>query len=397
MKKLLAITLCALSLHANAQNNLNGTVNGDYTALPGATIQIEDTYRTTITDANGDFSFSDLEAGRYTLIISYIGYETLKKPVTIPSNKALILNIRSKNFIANEVIIIGTRASKKSAMTYTELNKEEIEENNFGQDFPILLKNTPSVVTTSDAGAGVGYTGIRIRGSDATRINVTINGIPLNDSESGGVFWVNLPDFSSSMESVQIQRGVGTSTNGAGAFGGSVNILTGAPSTDAYANTSMSVGSFNTIKNNVSFGSGIINKHWNIDGRLSKITSDGYVDRATSDLKSFFVSGTYRNKNTLLKLNVFSGKEITYQSWFGVPESILDTNRTYNYYTYDNQVDNYQQDHYQFHVAQKINDKLTLNGALHFTHGEGYFEEYQDVNDFFAVTSLSAYGLDNVV
>ena len=380
MKNLLVVLLCLLSFGAQAQYEVFGIVKANDIALVGASVQIENSYRATTTDENGHYVFENVKAGDYTLLISFIGYETVKTPIRVPDKIQTVIQMTVKPYLANQVLITATRADKKSAMTYTELNKEELEQNNFGQDLPILLKNTPSVVTTSDAGTGVGYTGIRIRGSDATRINVTINGIPLNDSESGGVFWVNLPDLASSMESMQIQRGVGTSTNGAGAFGGSINILTGTPSTEAYASTSMSYGSFNTIKNNISFGSGLINKHWNIDARLSKITSDGYVDRATSDLKSFFVSGTYRNKNTLLKLNVFSGKEVTYQSWYGVPEWIVDTNRTYNYYTYDNQVDNYQQDHYQLHVAQKVNEKITINGALHFTHGEGYFEEFQDVN-----------------
>jgi iron complex outermembrane receptor protein len=262
-------------------------------------------------------------------------------------------------------------------------------------------------VVSSDAGAGVGYTGIRIRGSDPTRINVTINGIPYNEAESQGTYWVNLPDFASSVDNIQVQRGVGTSTNGAGAFGASLNIQTNTLQQEAYAEINNSFGSFNTWKHTVKVGSGLIGGKWSFDGRLSKISSDGYIDRASSDLKSFFVSGGYHGKSTLVKLNVFSGKEVTYQAWYGTPESrirndrqgmldyiarnglagreaenLLNAGRTYNYYTYNNQTDNYQQDHYQLIASHELNKHWNLNGALHLTRGRGYYEEYRPDESF---------------
>jgi iron complex outermembrane recepter protein len=296
------------------------------------------------------------------------------------------------------------------------MNKATLQKQNFGQDLPLILNWTPSLVTTSDAGAGVGYTGLRIRGSDATRINVTINGIPVNDSESQGVFWVNTPDLASSTQSVQIQRGVGTSTNGAGAFGASVNLQTNTRNDVAYADLINSFGSFNTRRHTVSFGTGLINEKFVFDGRVSQIKSDGYIDRATSDLKSYYLSGGYYGEKTMLKAIVFGGKEITYQSWYGVPESrlnndeeamletaaaegwnqeqtdnLLSSGRTFNIYTYENQVDNYAQDHYQLHASHRFSDLLTANAALHYTYGRGFFEEFRYDNDF------EDYGLSEVV
>ena len=215
----------------------------------------------------------------------------------------------------DQVNINALRASQQTPMSFTNITKEELTEQNIGQDIPYLLSFTPSVVTTSDAGAGIGYTGFRVRGTDPSRINVTIDGIPLNDPESHGVWWVNMPDFSSSIENIQIQRGVGTSTNGAGAFGASVNLVTNKLRTKAYANSSNTIGSYNTLKNNIEFGTGLINNQFTMDGRLSRISSDGYIDRASSDLKSFYLSGAYYGDKESLKLTVFSGKEITYQAW----------------------------------------------------------------------------------
>ena len=271
------------------------------------------------------------------------------------------------------------------------MDKEELASRNLGQDLPILLNYLPGVVTTSDAGAGIGYTGIRVRGSDATRVNVTINGIPYNDSESQGVYWVNMPDFASSVSSLQIQRGVGTSTNGSGAFGASINLLTDEVSQKAYAEMANTLGSFNTLKHTMKFSTGLLNDHFEFSGRLSKITSDGFIERATSDLKSYFFQAAYQDENTLIKALVFGGHEITYQSWFGVDANTLATNRIYNpageIYDdngnleghYDNQVDNYRQDHYQFHWNQKIDDYTSLSLGLNYTYGRGYYEEYKDL------------------
>src|SRR5690606_28279495 len=286
----------------------------------------------------------------------------------------------------------------------------ELEALNLGQDLPILLDQMPSVVTTSDAGAGVGYTGIRVRGSDATRVNVTINGIPYNDAESQGTFWVNMPDFVSSVEDIQLQRGVGTSTNGSGAFGASLNLKTLEPSKKSYATTTHAVGSFGTRKHNISFGSGLKNNFY-VEGRLSKIQSDGYIDRASSRLSSFYSEVGYLTEKTAEKAIVFGGKEITYQSWYGTPEAVvngdlegiqayidrnylsedeaenlLNSGRTYNYYTYDNEVDHYEQTHYQFHVSHQINPFITANVSANFTRGKGYFEQFkseEEVGDYF--------------
>ncbi|WP_425390080.1 TonB-dependent receptor [Ekhidna sp.] len=315
----------------------------------------------------------------------------------------------------DDVIVYATRANENTPTTYSEISKKEIEDVNLGQDLPILLNLSPSLVTTSDAGAGVGYTGLRIRGSDATRINVTINGIPVNDSESHGVFWVNMPDLASSVDNIQIQRGVGTSTNGAAAFGATVNLQTNVPSRDAYAEVNNSFGSFNTRKHTLMYNTGLLNDKWSFESRLSKISSDGYIDRAESDLQSYFLSGGYYGDKTIIKALVFGGHEITYQSWWGTPQAVLENDRdgieevianngytpeqaenirtagrTFNYYLYENEVDNYKQDHYQLHLSHQLNDELTVNIAGHYTYGRGYFEQYRNEDDF------SDYGLENV-
>jgi len=293
--------------------------------------------------------------------------------------------------LLKEVNVNALRAGEKTPVAFTNISEAEIEKGNLGQDLPYLISLTPSVVTTSDAGAGVGYTGFRIRGTDPTRINVTINGIPLNDSESQGVWWVNMPDFSSSIENIQIQRGVGTSTNGGSAFGASVNLKTDGLNKKAYAITNNSVGSFATLKNNIEFGTGLLNGKFAFDGRLSKISSDGYIDRATSDLKSLYLQGTYFGKKSVLKGIIFTGHELTYQAWNGVPLNYLDTNRTYNSYTYENEVDNYKQTHYQLHYSQQLSDVTNFNIAGHYTHGEGYYEQ-EKLNQ-----SLNAYGLQDII
>jgi iron complex outermembrane receptor protein len=273
------------------------------------------------------------------------------------------------------------------------MDKVEIAYRNLGQDIPILLNFLPSVVTTSDAGNGFGYTGIRVRGSDATRVNVTINGIPYNDSEGSGTFFVDLPDFASSLSSIQLQRGVGTSTNGAGAFGASLNMLTDNHSTIGSAEIANAMGSFNSRKSNVKFSTGLLNNHFEISGRLSNLHSDGYVDRAFSDLKSYFLQGTYIGKTTLIKALVFGGTEKTYQSWYGVDAVTLANDRTFNYagmFTdsfgqtqfYSNQTDNYQQDHYQLHWNEKLAPNWNTNLAFHYTKGKGYYENYEQAAAF---------------
>jgi iron complex outermembrane recepter protein len=302
----------------------------------------------------------------------------------------------------DEVLVSAIRVTSKTPVSFSNLSKQELAERNLGQDIPILMNFLPSVVTTSDAGNGVGYTGIRVRGSDATRVNVTINGIPYNDSESQGTFWVNMPDFVSSVENIQLQRGVGTSTNGAGAFGASLNMLTDSHSQKSSGEISNSLGSFNTQKHTVKFSTGLLNNHFELAGRLSNLKSDGYIDRASSGLKSYFLQGTYVGKTTLIKALAFGGQEKTYQSWYGVDSGTLESNRTFNYagiFTdefgntrfYDNQTDNYQQDHYQLHWNEKFSNKWNTNLAFHYTKGEGYYEEYQENQNF------SDYGLELIL
>jgi iron complex outermembrane receptor protein len=305
----------------------------------------------------------------------------------------------------DEVLVSAIRVTSKTPVSFSNLSKKEIQTRNLGQDIPILMNYMPSVVTTSDAGNGVGYTGIRVRGSDATRVNVTINGIPYNDSESHGTFWVNMPDFASSLQSVQLQRGVGTSTNGSGAFGASLNMLTDSYSEKASGEISNSFGSFNTHKHTVKFSTGLLNDHFEIAGRVSNLQSDGYIDRASSDLKSYFLQGTYVGKTTLIKALAFGGKEKTYQSWNGIDGETLLTNRTFNsagIYTdelgqtrfYDNETDNYQQDHYQLHWNEKVSSNWNTNLAFHYTKGKGYYENYKEDADFssYGLTPLSING-----
>jgi iron complex outermembrane recepter protein len=312
----------------------------------------------------------------------------------------------TKTNTLEEVLLISTRVKDKAPFAFTNISKQKIESTNLGQDLPILLDQLPSVVTTSDAGAGVGYTGIRVRGSDATRVNVTINGIPYNDAESQGSYFVDIPDFISSVEDIQLQRGVGTSTNGSGAFGASLNLKTLKPATNGYATISNGVGSFGTRKHTFSFGSGIKNGFY-AEGRLSKIASNGYIDRASSNLESYYVEAGFINDKTAIKAIVFGGKEITYQSWYGTPEAVvnedvegikafiarnyssdaeaqnlLNSGRTYNFYTYDNQVDNYEQNHYQLHFSHQFNEHLSGNISGNFTPGKGYYEEFK-TNDKF--------------
>ena len=278
----------------------------------------------------------------------------------------------------NEVIVKALRVKFSSPITFSNVKREQYEKRNLGQDLPILLKYLPSVVTTSDAGAGVGYTGIRVRGVSPQSTNITINGIPFNDAESHGSYWVNLPDFSSSVESLQLQRGVGTSTNGSGAFGASINILTDSFSENPFTEISSSIGSYNTQKNTVKFSTGLINDHFELNGRLSKIKSDGYVDRAFSDLKSYFLQGTYYKGSTLIKTLAFGGHERTYQSWYGLTSDQLLENRRQNPYTYENEIDNYKQDHFQFHWNETIDDNWSTNLSLNYTDGRGYFEQYKE-------------------
>jgi iron complex outermembrane receptor protein len=384
--------------------------------LAGASVVLKESGRYSITDESGYFLISQLASGSHEAEVRFIGYKSNELSLMTDEKNWSTILLDEDVKVTDQVIVSATRVDGKSPTTFTTLNKVALQKQNFGQDLPIALNWTPSLVTTSDAGAGVGYTGLRIRGSDATRINVTINGIPVNDSESQGVFWVNTPDLASSTQSVQVQRGVGTSTNGAGAFGASVNLQTNTRNDVAYADLINSFGSFNTRRHTISFGTGLINDKFVFDGRVSQINSDGYIDRGSSDLKSYYLSGGYYGKKTMIKAIVFGGKEITYQSWYGVPESrlnndeaamletaasegwnqeqtdnLLSSGRTFNIYTYENQVDNYAQDHYQLHFSHRITEPLSVNAALHYTYGRGFYEEFRYDDDF------ENYGLSDIV
>ena len=306
----------------------------------------------------------------------------------------------------DEVTVNSLRAKDNSPVPFVNISKKDLENTNLAQDLPTLLKNTPSVLTTSDSGSGIGYSSIRVRGSDQSRVNVTINGVPYNDSESMSVYWVNLPDFASSIESIQIQRGVGTSTNGSAAFGGSINIQTNAASDVALFEINNSLGSFNTVKNSVSFSTGFINDKFELSGRLSRIKSGGYIDRSGSKLRSYFLQGIYKDSNTLIKLLNFAGHEITDQAWFGIDSTTLESNRRYNpageYYDkngnvlyYDNQDDNYKQDHYQLHWNQDYENGWISNFGLHYTYGRGFFENYNLAFDSNSSDNIDRRWLDN--
>lgn len=315
----------------------------------------------------------------------------------------------SSKITLDEFEVTTNRVGEQSPVAHENISKEEIEANNHGVDLPILLDQATSIVTTSDAGAGVGYTGIRVRGTDATRINVTVNGIPFNDAESQGVYWVNMPDISSSTDDIQIQRGVGASITGASAFGASVNLstLSTINSQNPYGEISNSFGSFNTLKNTVKLGTGLIDGKWNFEGRLSRVASDGFIDRASSKLNSYYLSGSYLGEKTSIQAVAFSGQEVTYQAWYGIPLSFLeesynDSGQTYNPYEYENEVDNYNQSHYQLHFTNKPNRNIKLNASLHYTRGKGYFEQYKGIGqnaslNYYTQESLMDYGLENVI
>lgn len=387
-----------------AQYKIEGKIIDKFTgeSLPGASIvQTDAITNGTSSDQNGQFSLIlDISLSQ-KITISYVGYEPRTLTLT---NKNAFMDIRltPATYISEEVIVSSTRVDNSTPMSFSEITYEQIQAQNLGQDIPYLLKRTPSVITTSDAGAGIGYTGIRIRGVDPARINVTINGIPINDAESHGVWWVNMPDLASSIQSIQVQRGVGTSTNGAAAFGASINIETTTLNSTPYATVTTALGSYNTQKINTRFGTGIMKNGWSFDVRLSKIRSDGYIDRAFSKLDSWFINSTWHSKKHLLKITSFSGKEKTYQAWYGTPKAVLfgnqsdrqsyinrnyldqqdadnllNSGRTYNFYTYDNETDNYRQSHYQLHYSYKLSENTTLNSSLHYTNGIGYYETYR--------------------
>ncbi len=410
--------LCACQV-ALSQQRIHGVIEDRTGAfIQAAQVSVLNTNILVNSDAKGRFEITQLAISdsSYTIIVEKPGF--LQQAMTISAKSTLEVKVLlfSSMKTLEDVQVNTTRLTDFNTSQILIRKINPLERKNFGQDIPVLLEATPSLVTTSDAGAGVGYTGIRIRGVDATRINVTINGIPVNDPESHAVYWVNMPDLASSIENIQIQRGVGSSTNGAASFGASLNIKTQDISEKPFGSIDQSFGSFGTHKTTVKAGTGILNKHFSLETRMSSIQSDGYLDRASSDLKSYFLSAAYIGKKSILKAIVFSGKEITYQAWYGTPESrvkgdtasinayadrnglsstdrenLLNAGRTYNFYTYKNEVDNYQQDNYQLHFTHTFNDKLILNLAGHYTYGRGYYEQYRKEEN------LADYGLNPVI
>lgn len=401
MKKFLGtMSLTFLILLAFGQNNpsLRGKVTDRSTQQPLSGVVIQLNNLQVVTDDNGQFNLKCTGTENSFLKIMSLGYRDQSIQVNKNSlGKELIIELEPGSLFLQPLEVRSIRATDKAPFAKTNLAKEDIVKNNLGQDIPFLLNQTPSVVVNADAGNGVGYTGIRIRGTDATRINITLNGIPYNDAESMGAFFVNLPDFSSSVNNIQIQRGVGTSSNGAAAFGATINLSTNEFNEKAYTELNNSFGSFNTRKHTLRAGTGLINKHFTLDARVSNIQSDGYVERASSDLRSFYISGAWLNKTSSLRFNVFSGKEKTYQAWYGIDKTTLVNNRTFNPAgteksdsPYDNQTDNYTQTHYQLFFNHAFNNDWSLQTAAFLTRGYGYYEEYKSDEEF------SDYGLPNV-
>lgn len=393
MKKcFLGLLMQLFVLSVFGQITLSGTVTGSSEPLAGASVVLKNTMYGVSANSNGNFEFRNLKPGEYEILVSFVGFKPAERKIDLKTSQQIEIELEPDVILTDEIMISALIAGDKTPMSYLNLGKDEIEKKNMGQDIPYLLQLTPSFVATSDAGTGIGYTNFRIRGTDMNRINVAVNGIPLNDAESHGTWFVDLPDIASSLQNVQIQRGVGTSSNGAAAFGATINMQTNKIEPDAYAEYKTAAGSFNTFKNTVNAGTGLINNNFALDIRLSDVRSDGFIDRGSADLKSYFISGGYYAEKSILKAVVFSGYERTYQAWNGVPSELLTTNRTYNSageYSdengktkyYGNQVDDYRQDHYQLHFSHAFNSKLNLNISLHLTHGEGFYENYKEDED----------------
>ena len=361
--------------------------------LAGASITIEGTYMGTHSGSEGYYSLTGLKKGSYKIRFSFIGYQTLAREEEIYTDVVLNVQLNPMEVITNDVIISATRAGDQTPLAYTNVSGEILEKRNSGQDIPYLLSLTPSFVETSEAGNGIGYTSLRIRGTDASRINVTLDGIPLNDPESQQVFWVDLPDLASSVDNIQVQRGVGTSSNGAGAFGASINIQTRGIENEPFAEINSSAGSFGTFKNNITAGTGLLKERFAFQMRYSDLRSNGFIERTGSKHNSAYMSALYRTGKSLLKANIILGKEQTGIGWWGVPEEMLSTDRRYNpagEYTdengltkyYDNETDNYTQNHYQLIFSRKLDAAFSLHSAFHYTMGKGYYEEYREDEPF---------------
>lgn len=357
-------------------DKLNGS------ALPGANVVVENTYVGSFSSTDGSFEFSVKSGFPLTLLVSFIGYETDSVVLNSPTSASIRIELTPKAFVSDEIVVKSIRIGSQDATSFSNINAKSIEKINIGTDMPVMLNALPSVTTTSDAGAGIGYTAFRLRGTDQSRINVTINGVPYNDPESHDVYWVDVPDLASSSENIQVQRGVGTSTNGSSSFGGSINIFTHSLKADPFASFIFRYGSFNTIGTTALFGTGLMRGQWVVDGRVSLLHSDGYIDRATSDIKSFQSNIAWYGDKTLVRFMLLHGKEKTYQAWEGVPKDSLKTNRTYNPYSYENEIDLYQQNHYHLVVSNQFTRKWSSTATAFLVTGNGYYEQYKEDKEF---------------
>lgn len=383
MRTRLSLLAFAIINGIAAQSRLSGVITGEGDQpLPGVNVVVGDRAFGTTTDQQGRFMLAGLRAGSIRLRLSFVGYQPTDTLIILAEGEnTLSLIMRLDRVMLTAAEVTALRAGERAPFAKSTLSRDEIERINTGLDLPYLLEQQPGVVATSDGGTGIGYTYMRIRGTDATRTNITLNGVPFNDPESQGAFLVNLPDMATSAEDIEVQRGVGTSTNGPAAFGASVNIRTTAVKPQPWGLVSLSGGSFNTQRYSVSAGTGLIDGRFSLDARLSSIGTDGYVDRASADLKSYFVQAAWLGPKRSLRFIHFRGKELTYQAWGGVPREVLDTNRTFNPYTYENEVDNYDQAHYQLLFDQKLGKNATVNLTLFRVRGAGYFEQFREDDD----------------
>ena len=422
MKKITTIAMLVFaSLYSNGQNTYSAQVKNlqNFESIGSAYVQIKDKKNnySTYATPNGSVNITDVTPGRYMITISHIGYKIYRDSVDLTINRSgKVIFLEPEMNYLDAAIITSIRASEYTPTTFTNLKKEEIVQLDQSKDFPFLLNMTPSTVISSDAGNGIGYTGIRVRGIDPTRVNVTVNGIPINDAESQGMYWVNMPDIASSTESVQIQRGVGTSTNGAAAFGASVNIRTADLSKKEFTRMTLGSGSFNSQRVSLEYGTGRYKNNWAFQLRGSVINSDGFIDRANTNLRSANLTAAKYWDKSVFKTNIMLGEERTYQAWNGIPQpklkgDIADLNRyisslyisgddlsnlqnssgkTYNSYTYENEVDKYNQNHYQFFFDHSFSKYLKWNSAAYVTTGKGYFEQFK------AGEEVSDYGIDSI-
>lgn len=418
MRPLLLLLFLYVLSPAEAQYNISGRITNEQSeSLSSAVAFLQDTDYAAVSDIDGQYALKNVPAGKYLFKVTYLGYQTYVDTIELKADMRYDVILEGSRYQLDEIEVTANKLDKDSPFSYTEVSAEDLDVKEGAQDLPFLLEYNPSMVVTSDAGAGVGYTSMRVRGSDATRVNITVNGVPINDSESHGVFWVNMPDFASSVDDLQIQRGVGPSTNGAAAFGATVSMNTSRVKENSSINIEGSYGSFNTRKLSFNVNTGLINERWNIEGRYSRINSDGYVDRASSELESYYFSASHLGKKSSLSFITFSGSERTYQSWWGVPEARLEndeeallnhyynnlgvtyltpqdsvnlfnSDRRYNYYLYEDQVDDYGQDHYQLIWKQEALENWNFNLTAHYTRGRGFFEEFKVDEQF------SDYGLE---